>query len=142
MIVSLDLDDEEFRLIRMPECLNMIFGQLVELKDKLALTIYPPGERFFDVWVLNEDRRSWTNQFRVGPLADLVGCLENGAITLVGCAENGERVLKVGKISGGVKFYLYDAKIQGIKNLPFDQDLSVSRVYMYVETLLTVKKND
>lgn len=142
IFVSLDLDNEVIRKIRVPNGFNEIFWQLVELKGNLALTNYIINFRCFDVWVLNEDQKSWTNQFRVGPFADPMGCWKFDSIRVKGCAKNGEIVLRANTSCGCRKLYLYNPKSQEIKNLPFQQNLPSYIMYMYVETLHPVKTDN
>lgn len=134
--MALDLRDEVFQKIRTPFYYNLIEWEFVGLKDKLAMVICSYSLRCFEVWVLSEDQRSWTYQFRVGPFSPTsgpAGGWKYGA-TFVGLAKNGELILRVNTESGGVKLYLCDVKTQAIKDLPFDHDPCPYGIFVYVET--------
>lgn len=144
IVMSFDMDDELFRRIRTPVCLDETWDEtnwrITELKDKLALVIHP-DDRYFDVWVLNEDQSSWTNQFKIGSfltVARNVGCGENGEITVLGCAKNGALVVTDHKVSGDLKLFSCDPKTRETKDLYFCRVPYPSDTYMYTGTLLPV----
>ncbi|KAI8556877.1 hypothetical protein RHMOL_Rhmol05G0290200 [Rhododendron molle] len=111
IVMSFDMVDEVFRQIRTPPCLNekrdRTNFQFTELKDKLALVISYSHDQCLDVWVLNEDRSSWTNKLKLDLLfysnprvASKMGSGEVGKIRVVGCAKNVQLLVTNHKLSG------------------------------------------
>ncbi|CAL5335086.1 unnamed protein product [Camellia sinensis] len=146
IIVSFDMDDEVFAKIATPPCFSEIWDQcnwkLTELNNKLALIIYPDDYyTCFDVWVLDENRSSWTKQFKVGPFPDIgsrVGGEKNVEIMLVGCAKDGKLIVEDRSESDVLKLFSYDPKSQVTKNLPAAHVVYPYEVYLYKESLLPV----
>ncbi|XP_058214499.1 F-box/kelch-repeat protein At3g23880-like [Rhododendron vialii] len=155
IVMSFNMGDEVFRKIRTPVFLGRGFNetiwrftkltyqkiwQFTELKDKLALVIHS-NERCLDVWVLNEDQKSWTNQFKVGSfprISRYVRYGENGEIRVVGCANNGEFVVIDHSGSGDLKLFSYDLETCKRTDLYFGWVPYGSAIYLYTETLLPV----
>ncbi|KAI8557014.1 hypothetical protein RHMOL_Rhmol05G0301000 [Rhododendron molle] len=84
-------------LIRTPECLDRTWDltdwNFTELDDKLAVVVVSPHERCFDVWVLNENESSWTNQVKVVSFPRIAGDMEDGVdglCTVLGGGKNGQ----------------------------------------------------
>ncbi|KAL7265482.1 hypothetical protein ACSBR1_003287 [Camellia fascicularis] len=146
IIVLFDMDDEVFAKISTPPCFSEIWDQftwkLTELNDKLALIIFPDDYyTCFDVWVLDENRSSWTKQFKVGPfpgIGSTVGGEENVEIMLVGCARDGILIVEDRSESDVLKLFSYDPKSQVTKNLPAAHVVYPYEVYLYKESLLPV----
>ncbi|KAI8556994.1 hypothetical protein RHMOL_Rhmol05G0299500 [Rhododendron molle] len=149
------MGDEVFRKIRTPVSLGRGFNEIIwrfttltneniwqftELKDKLALVIRS-NERCLDVWVLNEDQKSWTNQFKVGSfprISRYVRYGENAKIRVVGCANNGEFVVRDHSGSGDLKLFSYDLETCKRTDLYFGWVPYGSAIYLYTETQLPV----
>ncbi|KAI8557008.1 hypothetical protein RHMOL_Rhmol05G0300500 [Rhododendron molle] len=138
-VMSFDMGDEVFRRIRMPVCLDGTRDEtnwwIRELKDKLALVINSDDRRF-DVWVLNEDQSSWTNQFKVGcfpRIEHYVGC---GEIIVVGGAKNGELLVTDHNLCGDLKLFSYDPETRETMDLYFGRVPYPSDIYLYTGTLL------
>ncbi|KAI8556991.1 hypothetical protein RHMOL_Rhmol05G0299200 [Rhododendron molle] len=143
IVMSFDMADEVFRKIRMPVCEDYtwdysILWQIIELKDKLAVLIYP-ANKCCDVWVLNEDQSSWTNQFKIGSFP-WIGYYMGAYVdfTLVGWAKNGELVVVDHKASGDFKLFSYDLKTQETTDLYFGQFPYRSDIFLYTGSLLPV----
>ncbi|XP_058214506.1 uncharacterized protein LOC131325988 [Rhododendron vialii] len=148
IVVSFDMGDEVFRRISTPVCLDETWDEInwriTELKYKLALVIHPDDRRF-DVWVLNEDQGSWTNQFKMGSFPRIppyVGCGENGEITVVGGMKNGELVVTDHKVSSDLKLFLYDLKARETTDLYFGRVPYPSDIYLYTGTLLPIMETN
>ncbi|XP_058217043.1 F-box/kelch-repeat protein At3g23880-like [Rhododendron vialii] len=139
IVMSFDMGDEVFRRIRMPVCLDGIRDEtnwwITELKDKLALVIHPDDTRF-DVWMLNEDQSSWTNQFKVGCFPRIGRYVGFDEITVVGGSKNGELVVTDHKLSGDLKLFSYDPKTRKTMDLYFGQVPYPSDIYLYTGTLI------
>ncbi|KAI8557009.1 hypothetical protein RHMOL_Rhmol05G0300600 [Rhododendron molle] len=158
IVMSFDMGDEVFRKITTPVPLDWCFDEdiwrfieqtdekfwrFTELKDKLALVIRP-DERSLDVWVLNADQNSWTNQFKVGSFPRISGYVRfgyNGEIRVVGCATIGELVVTDHSGSGDLKLFLYDTETLKRTDLYFGGVLYRS-AYLYTETLLPVTQTN
>lgn len=133
IVMSFDMGDEVFRRIRMPGCEDVawdesVIWQVSELKDKLAVFIYLDGDNYCeycDVWVLNEDQSSWTNQFKIGsfpwlgPGHYMGAYYKKGRINMVGCAKNGELVVVDHKASGDFKLFSFDLETRETADLYF-----------------------
>ncbi|XP_058215927.1 uncharacterized protein LOC131327000 isoform X2 [Rhododendron vialii] len=65
------MDNEVFQIMRTPHTFGGVrkeifsIAKFVQLKDKLCLIDYH-DEGCLDVWVLNENEKSWTYQFNIG----------------------------------------------------------------------------
>ncbi|XP_058214526.1 F-box/kelch-repeat protein At3g23880-like [Rhododendron vialii] len=138
-VMSFDMADEVFRRIRMPVCLDKTWVEtnwwITELKDKLALFIHP-DDRCFDVWVLNEDQSSWTNQFKIECFPMIERYMGFNEITVVGGAKDGELVVTDHEVSGGLKLFSYDLKTRETMDLYFGHVPYPSDIYLYTGTLL------
>ncbi|KAI8556993.1 hypothetical protein RHMOL_Rhmol05G0299400 [Rhododendron molle] len=148
IVGSFDMGDEVFRRIQTPVCLDETWDEInwriTELKDKLALVIHLDDRRF-DVWVLNEDQGSWTNQFKLGSfprIAPYVGCGENGEITVVGGMKNGELLVTDHKVSGNLKLFSYDPKTRKTTDLYFGRVPYPSDIYLYTGTLVSIMETN
>lgn len=116
VVMSFDMGDEVFRKIRTPVCLDRTWDetnwQFVELNDKLALVVCFDAKDF-DVWVLNENESSWTNQVKVGSLPRIASIMSNGEVgfyTVVGGGKNGELFVIEQKKFSELKLFSYDIK--------------------------------
>jgi len=144
-VMSFDMGDEVFRRIRTPVCLDRTWDEtnwrFVELSDKLALVVSSDA-RGFDVWVLNEDESSWTNQVKVGSfprIATFMGYGEDGYSRVEGGGKNGELLVIEHKVSGELKLFSYDTKTQNTMEIYFGKvSGEYSCVDLYVGTLLPV----
>lgn len=61
------------------------------------------------MWVLNEDKSSWTNQVKLGSfprIANFMGAGEDGYSTVVGGGKNGELLVIEHKVSGELKLFI------------------------------------
>ncbi|XP_058214496.1 F-box/kelch-repeat protein At3g23880-like [Rhododendron vialii] len=149
IVMSFDMADEVFRKIRMPVCGDYtwdqsILWQIIELKDKLAVFIYP-DDKCCDVWMLNEDQSSWTNQFKIGSFpwtGHYMGAYEKCEISIVGCAKNGELVVVDHKASGDFKLFSYDLKTRDTADLYFGWFPYRCGIYLYTGTLLPVMETN
>lgn len=145
VVMSFDMGDEVFKRIRTPVCLDRTWDetnwQFVELSDKLALVV-SSNARAFDVWVLNEDKSSWTNQVKLGSfprIATFMGYGEDGYSTVVGGGKNGELLVIEHKVSGDLKLFSYDTKTRNNTEIYFGKvSGEYSCVDLYVGTLLPV----
>ncbi|KAL0014072.1 hypothetical protein SO802_001141 [Lithocarpus litseifolius] len=104
LIISFDMSDEVFQIIRMPE-LEDVSGMNLKtisvLNDCLALILYSAEEtvtvKNFDIWMMYEYgvKESWIKQLVVGPalvgIERPLGFAKNGELLLV--ANNGQVVL-------------------------------------------------
>ncbi|XP_058213108.1 F-box/kelch-repeat protein At3g06240-like [Rhododendron vialii] len=144
VVMSFDMGDEVFRKIRTPECLDgtwdEIYWQFTELDDKLALVV-SRHESGFDVWVLNENESSWTNQIKgvsVPRIASDMAYGEYSECTVVGGRNNGELLVAEHKVSGYIKLFSYDTKTRQTMDLCFGHVQYESCLYFYTGTLLPV----
>ncbi|KAI8557007.1 hypothetical protein RHMOL_Rhmol05G0300400 [Rhododendron molle] len=139
IVMSFDMGDEVFRRTRVPVSLDeacVDFNwRITELKDKLALVIQP-DDRCFDVWVLNEDQSSWTNQFKVGCFPMIERYVGFNEITVVGGAKNGELVVTNHEVSGDLNLFSYDPKTRETTDIYFGHVPYPSDIYLYTGTLL------
>ncbi|KAI8556886.1 hypothetical protein RHMOL_Rhmol05G0290900 [Rhododendron molle] len=148
IVMSYDMGDEVFRKIRAPACFDGNWNKketnwrFTELKDNLALFIYPNG-KCLDVWVLNEDQSSWTNPFKVesfSRIANNVGSGQSGEMTVLGFAKNGELVVTNHKVSGDLKLFLYDPKTRETTDLYFGLVPFPSSILLLKGTLFPVMR--
>lgn len=161
IVVSFDMGDEVFKIIRPPHCLDGVqvrgefpSNQFRQLKDKLCMIDYH-NKRCLDVWVLDENERSWTNQFKIGSFPRIENIVSHGQfwrIKLVGFAKNGDMIffewpkkssdliLMLDLMETGYgKLLLYDPKSQETKNLlAFDQVRHPHQICLYTETLVPI----
>ncbi|XP_058216589.1 F-box/kelch-repeat protein At3g23880-like [Rhododendron vialii] len=147
IVVSFDMDNEVFQIIRTPHCLGGLRVQelfpltgFVQLKDKLCLIDYH-DERCLDVWVLDENERCWTNQFKIGSFPRIENLATRGEfwrVRLVGCMKNGDLIVEV-LLEPGEGIFLYDPKNHETKNLlAFDQVRHPCHICLYTETLVPI----
>ncbi|XP_058217044.1 F-box/kelch-repeat protein At3g06240-like [Rhododendron vialii] len=138
-VMSFDMGDEVFRRIRMPVCLDGRWDEtnwwIAELKDELALVINF-DDRHIDLWVLNEDHSSWTNQFKVGCFPRIERYVGYGETTVVGGSKNGELVVTKHEVCGDLKLFLYDLNTRETMDFHFGRVPYPSDIYLYTGTLL------
>ncbi|KAI8556884.1 hypothetical protein RHMOL_Rhmol05G0290700 [Rhododendron molle] len=144
VVMSFNMGNEVFRKIRTPECFDGtwddIYWQFTELDDKLALVV-SRQESGFDVWVLNENESSWTNQIKGVSLPRIASDMRNGEdgeSTVVGGRNNGELLVAEQNVSGDMKLFSYDTKTRQTKDLCFGHVRYESCLYLYPGTLLPV----
>ncbi|KAI8556887.1 hypothetical protein RHMOL_Rhmol05G0291000 [Rhododendron molle] len=137
VVMSFDMGNEVFRKIKTPECLDgtwdQIYRRFTELDDKLALVV-SPDERGFDVWVLNENENSWTNQVKGASFPRIASDTRNRERTVVVGGKNGELLVTKHKVSGDLKLFSYDTRTRQTKDLWFGHIHYKSRVYLYAGT--------
>ncbi|XP_058217047.1 F-box/kelch-repeat protein At3g23880-like [Rhododendron vialii] len=146
VVMSFDMGNEEFRRIRTPECLDGTWDlpnwTFTELDGKLAVVVVSPHERCFDVWVLNENESSWTNQVKVGSFPRIAGDMDDGEdrlFTVMGGGKDGKLLMTDYKYTAGeLKLFSYDTKTRQTMDLYFGQVYFECSVYLYAGTLLPV----
>ena len=138
LIISFDMSNEVFRIIRMPEFENisgMNLKTFSVLNDCLALIFYSAEEtvtgKNFDIWVMCEYgiKESWTKQFVVRPQVGIerpLGFAKNGELLLVG--NNGQVVL--------YNFGSQETKNVEVRELP--DSFHASQAIVYVESLVSI----
>ncbi|XP_058214529.1 F-box/kelch-repeat protein At3g23880-like [Rhododendron vialii] len=159
IVMSFDMGEEVFRRIRTPVWLDWNNEtmdesivqvrrthkwQFTELKDKLTLIIHP-DDTSLDVWVLNEDKNSWTNQFKVGSFPRIARNVRSrgiAKITVVGGAKNGELVVANHKTTGDLVLFSFDPMTVETKDLYFGSVPYPSDIHLYSGALLPVKLPD
>jgi F-box interacting protein len=129
-IVSFNMTDEVFRIIRVPDLdeKNAIWREYSMLNNCIAMIVSDAQdtvtEKIFDIWVMREYgvKESWTKQFVIGPLSGIqfpLGFTMNDELLMV--ARDGQLVS-------------YNSNAQEIKSL----QVRATQAIVYKESLVSV----
>ena len=140
-IVSFDMTEEVFRIIRLPDLdennvsaldKNAIWREYSVLNNCIAMIVYDiqetVTEKIFDIWVMRQYgvKESWTKQFVIGPLSGIQNPLQftlNDELLMV--AHDGQLVS-------------YNLNAQEIKSLQVRGLLNATQAIDYKESLVSV----
>ncbi|XP_059670627.1 F-box/kelch-repeat protein At3g23880-like [Cornus florida] len=132
-LLSFDMSTENFKegIPTPPNLSKSLCGDLTMYNDFIAMILFDPNkvDKSFYVWVMKEEG-FWTKKLSIGPLLDILRPL--------GIWKNSELLLE----SSTSQLVLYNHRIQGIKNLGPCADEYCLRIFIYKESLVSVKGVD
>ncbi|KAM3198990.1 F-box protein CPR1-like [Capsicum annuum] len=158
VVVSLEMNSEEVKFILPPiehhgiviDLREAITLRLFNLNESLALIYSTNLEKVdiwmhngFDLWVLNEEKRTWNKRFKVEPIEGFLlegGFWENSKAMLaqerkeMSFDENGEYVYTKGE----TKLYLYDVVDGGFEIIENHELRVPFQGYSYLESLVDI----